>query len=249
MKTFKSLIVAFCITLLSQLTMAQSGTAQLVKRPHQVGTYDKLNVRFALQIRITEGDADAVEVEAEPEMQDRVQVGVKNGELTVEIPEDRMLYNETKSRKGGTNRNSKPVMVTIHVARLSQIKAAVACTIESSLPIKSDQLAITLKRASSLTAPIAVQTLTINADEASKLNLEGTAQKATIVCQQASRLNADKLTIGSANIKLQGSSNATVHVTETLSASADGVSTLTYSGNPKVESEVTTGLSKIRRAD
>ena len=144
-------------------------------------------------------------------------------------------------------KQTKGVTVTIHVAKLQQVQVSTGCSVESELPVQADNLIATVETGSRLTAPVSAKTLKLRVRDGSRANLQGTVSEADIQLSGAGNLDANKLTVARATVRLDGASRADIHVTETLSASADGVSTLNYAGNPTVTSQEATGLSKIRK--
>ena len=238
MKTVKIVLAAMLATVFSQGVHAQTtivGNGEIVKQQRSIGSFDKLTVRVGMRVRITSGNAGTAELEGESNILEHVVTDVKNGELTVMLAQNKS-YNQTKG-----------VTVTIHVSKLSEVEVSTGCSVESDLPIQADNLTATVATGSRLTAPISAKNLKLTVREGSQANLQGTAGEADIRLSGAGKLNADKLTIARASIKLDGASRADIHVTETLSASADGVSMINYTGNPTVKSQETNGLSKIRK--
>jgi hypothetical protein len=213
------------------------GNGKIVSEERTLEPYDRLLVDFAVKVRITRGDPTKAELEGEQNVLPYVTVSVNKGELTIGLSRT-TKFKETKS-----------VTVTIHQATLQAIKAKTACAITSDLPINSEQLTVTLDEACTLTTPLAVQQLTVDLAAASSVAFQGKTQTAVLRLDAASRVAAADLTIAKAELSLYGASHAFIHVTETLSASADGVSTIKYSGNPTVTSQRATGLSKIKHTD
>lgn len=238
---FSSLLTSAWLIALAQPTAAQInndrgrivGDGQLVTQQRTVGRFDQLSVDYAVTVRITEGDPALVELEAEGNVLPYLTVDTKGGQLLIGLSR-RASFKEIKK-----------VTVTIHNPRLNRISARTACGITSELPIEGKELILTLNEACSLTAPLRLRRLEINLEAASSVTLQGETTEATLRLEGAGKVNAEKLTIGQAEVSLNGASQARLHVTGTLTASADGVSTLTYSGNPTVQSAKTTGLSSI----
>jgi hypothetical protein len=237
----KTLIAGFFVAvtiLFNQTANAQDGivgNGQIVKQQRTIGSFTKLAVRVGMRVRITTGSAGQAELEGESNVLEHVVTTVKNGELTV------MLNENTRFK------NTKGVTVTIHVPKLNQVLVSTGCSVTSDLPIQADNLTATVETGSNLTAPIAAKSLKLTVQQGSKATIQGTATSATIQLSGAGKLDAAKLTIAHATIELDGASQANIHVTETLSASASGVSSITYSGNPTVTSQEATGMSKIRK--
>ena len=211
------------------------GNGQITKEQRTLDTFDKLTVRVGMRVKITTGDAAVAELEGESNMLEHVITDVKNGELTVMLAQNKS-YNQTKG-----------VTVTIHVAKLDEVQVSTGCTVESDLPIRASTLTATVETGSRLMAPVNVKNLVLTVKGGSQASLEGTATEADIRLSGAGKLSADKLSIKQASLHLNGASRADVHVTGTLSAVADGVSTLNYSGNPTVKIQEANGLSKISK--
>lgn len=213
------------------------GNGQISKETRDIGMYDRLLVDFAVKVRITEGDPARAELEGEQNVLPYITVAVNKGELTIGL-----------SRKAKF-KETKPITVTIHWANLQTITANTACSLTSDLPIEVAQLTIALHEACKLTAPLQVRQLDVNLTAASSVTIRGKADKALFRVEAASQVAARELTVAKADVNLSGASRAVVHVTETLSASADGVSSIRYSGNPTVTLQQATGLSTIRRSE
>lgn len=211
------------------------GSGKITEETRTVASYDRLLVDHTLHVRIAEGEPGTVVLSGEDNVLPRVQIAVSNGELSVG------LSRQTKFK------DTKPVTVTIHRAALRSIQAKTACTITADVPVVNDQLTISLGEASQLTADLDVQQLTVKLQGASAVTLQGKVRSASLQLDGASRLTAGQLRVAKADLTLNGASHATIHVTNNLSASADGVSTITYSGSPVIDAQRTTGLSTIKR--
>ncbi len=237
MKTIGIALALILTTVLNQSLYAQdiTGNGQIVKQQRTISSFDRLTVRLGMRVRITAGSAGTAELEGESNILEHVVTNVKNGELTIMLAQNKN-YKQTKG-----------VTVTIHVSKLDQIIVSTGCSVESELPIQADNLTATVETGSRLTAPVSTKSLKLTVKDGSQANLQGTTAEANIRLAGAGKLSADKLTIARATVQLDGACRADIHVTETLSASADGVSTLNYTGNPTVKSQQATGLSKIRR--
>ena len=238
MKILKTALFVALTTILSQGVYAQNsitGNGNIVKQQRAIGNFNKLTVRVGMRVRIETGNAGTADLEGESNILEHVVTEVKNGELTVMLAQNKS-YNQTKG-----------VTVTIHVAALESILVSTGCSVESDLPIQATNLTASVETGSRLTAPVSVKKLKLTVRDGSQANLQGTATEADIHLSGAGKLTADKLTIARADVELNGASRADIHVTETLSASAEGVSTVNYTGNPTVKSMETNGLSKIRK--
>ncbi len=234
---------AVCASLLTLTgAMAQTqpqivGNGDVVTKQRPLAPFHKLNVRVGMHVIITKGNEAIATLEGDSNILDHVQTDIKDGELTVMLKPNQS-YNQQKG-----------VTVTLHVRDLDQIMISTGCVVESDLAIRAKNLMATVEMGSKLTAPIDAKTLNLTVRQGSQAKLDGSVSEADIRLSGAGKLDADKLTIHRATVRLDGASNATLYVTKTLSATADGISTISYRGNPTVTSQQITGLSKIQKQD
>ena len=200
----------------------------LTIQKRSVAAFNCLHVRSAMQVSIRDGSPDQIEFTCQNYVVPYVRIRVKDGELIVKL--------SRPIRRKGT----RAVLVTLHNGNLTRIRAGQAASIESDVPLQSDQLAISLKGASGLAAPLTVNRLSVALEDASGAALRGTTSGAFFNLTGASQLSAEGLSIANLNIHLLKASQASVWVSDTLSASAGGVSVLTYRGTPAVIAQSTT---------
>ncbi|MGP8054544.1 MAG: head GIN domain-containing protein [Limisphaerales bacterium] len=91
---------------------------------------------------------------------------------------------------------------------------------------------------------LSVPDLTITSTGAVSIDADGSVSNMTASLTGASELTASKLSAKSATVELTGAANADVAVSDHLKATLTGAGSLTYSGNPSVESSVT-GVGRI----
>lgn len=78
-------------------------------------------------------------------------------------------------------------------------------------------------------------TLEVELDGASRLTVSGSCESLDAELDGASKLKATKLTCEDAKIETDGASSAHVNVAGSLSADADGASSIRYLGNPSIQ--------------
>lgn len=251
MKTTLYLVISLLLPI-ARLTHAQSAQPGTKSRPtleqRSVGSFDRLTVRNAIGVLITPGNAAQIELESDADQLQQVVTRMNGTELIVEVPEGKLLYNTRTNAKGKTTSNSKPISVTLHVSALKAIHLETACGLTIDTPVTTEELTVVLNSACQLTTALSVRTLKLSLDAASGATLKGSvADQADLRISGASHLVGSELTIKQATIDLNGSSGANIRVSGTLTATADGVSELRYSGDPTVKSAKATGLSSIER--
>ena len=90
-------------------------------------------------------------------------------------------------------------------------------------------------------AGLNVKKLTVNMSGAGKLIVAGKATEQTVTISGAGDYQAKELESKTATITIDGASNSIVNVTNVLNAIINGVGNIEYTGNPKVNKQVTGG--------
>jgi hypothetical protein len=106
---------------------------------------------------------------------------------------------------------------------------------------------IEVSGASRINGTVKTGALQVNIEGASSAFLNGAASTIVIEASGASNAALDTLTARAINVELSGASKATVSPTEKLSIDISGASSLTYTGNPSVESIEISGASTVHK--
>lgn len=93
---------------------------------------------------------------------------------------------------------------------------------------------------------VVAQKLDITAAGASKIELEGRAQTFWLNATGASSVDARKMKVGVGNLSVAGASTVKANASDTLRATATGMSKIEYQGNPVLEKQ-TSGGNRIER--
>ena len=251
MRNTSYLLITVLLTT-TRLIHAQSDRSATLAKPtleqRTISSFDRLTVRNAIGVLIIPGNATQIELESEADQLQRVVTRMNGTELIVEVPEGQLLYTTRTKANGKTSSNSKPISVTLHSSALKAIHLETACSLTIDTPITTDELTVVLNSACQLTTALSVRSLKLTLDAASGARLTGSvAGQADVLISGASQFMGSGLTIKQATINLNGSSEATISVSGSLTATAEGVSQLRYSGNPTVKSAKATGQSSIER--
>jgi hypothetical protein len=106
-----------------------------------------------------------------------------------------------------------------------------------------------LSGASRVDGEIKAKDVDLDATGASHVELGGAAQSAKLHATGACSLKLSDLALGSAETTVEGASNVSVKVKDSLTCTVNGASQLRYSGNPKVISKENDVSSSITRVD
>jgi hypothetical protein len=87
----------------------------------------------------------------------------------------------------------------------------------------------------------------VDTSGASKINLSGETAKLDIHVSGASKIDAEQLSASAVNIDSSGASKIAVNATNEIRTEASGASKITYTGDPKIVENQTSGASSITK--
>lgn len=89
----------------------------------------------------------------------------------------------------------------------------------------------------------------LNASSAGKIDISGTVDKVTATASSAGKVNGAEYTVRNASVRTSSAGKIAMHVTNFLSAKASSGGSVTYSGNPNVQSLDTSSGGRVRKAE
>lgn len=196
----------------------------------EVSDFQELELDGIGALILRQGDAESLTIEAEEKVLNRISSEVRRGRLVIQP--DRSF--NTK----------EPVTYYLTATRLTYIALSGSTRLEAEA-LSADQLQMTLKGSSSLAiANLTASVLDIEASGSGQIDLAGTVDQQTIRIDGTGVYNAGQLVSRQAAVDLAGTAQATVNVSESLTASASGTAKVMYLGNPDVQ-EQTSGVGSV----
>lgn len=136
--------------------------------------------------------------------------------------------------------------IVLFTPELKNITLQGAAELTTDSVFETQDLTISAYGASDIDVEVVAQKLDITAAGASKIELEGRAQTFWLNATGASSVDARKMKVGVGNLSVAGASTVKANASDTLRATATGMSKIEYQGNPVLEKQ-TNGGSRIER--
>jgi hypothetical protein len=210
-----------------------TGSGRLVTREvDTAGGFDRIQVASGFQVDVTMGGHDAVTVELDDNLADRLDAGVSAGTLRLGL-------------RGGGGISDATLRARVTVRRLGRIGASGAAAVRVAGELPGPTLEVELSGASTLDGAVRLEQAELGASGASEVRLTGSAGTVSATASGASDLAIDRLQARRAAVELSGASQARVWATESLSATASGASQLRFKGSPRFERRSASGGSSI----
>ncbi|PZS29814.1 MAG: hypothetical protein DLM61_12185 [Pseudonocardiales bacterium] len=183
-------------------------------------------------VHLTVGEPEQATIRMDDNLADRVDATVTDGTLRLGL-------------KPGSNVRNATLSAEITVNHLDRLVATGASKVTLGSPVTGPALQLAVSGASQITAPVGVDHLEASESGASVLALSGRVGSLHLSSAGTNQLLGPELLIANLDAVLAGASRATATVSDTLAATADGMSVLRYRGTPRIIRQQTSGDSSI----
>jgi hypothetical protein len=138
------------------------------------------------------------------------------------------------------------IKVKIYFKNLEELACSGIATITHTDTLRTQRLQIKSDGAAKIKLTLKVSELKVDADGASDITLDGVAEIFTIQADGASSVKAERLMVDKANASSDGTSSIKLQVTQTITANADGVSSIQYIGSPANKNISVDGMAQVK---
>jgi len=199
----------------------------------QVDAFTSIAISSAVEADIKIGSSASVVIEANPDYQKRISTSVRGGTLTI--------------RLDGTVNTRLAIKAHIVTPTLNGITVDGASNV-GTLGLTGD-FAVIVSGASQLNLNGKFGTLKVRLDGGSHLSASGIARACDLTIAGASTATLEPLEVGAAKADCSGASTVSFGSLQQVDFVANGASSITYTGSPKVVRSDSDGASSISSPD
>jgi hypothetical protein len=210
------------------------GSGNLENEEYAFDNFTSVEISSAFQFEIKQSGSYGINVTADDNVIDRVQVSEDGQTLRIRL---------------GTVPGLRLVTLkaSVNMPQLRGLIASGASRGTVSGFSSTEDLDITVSGASRVTGDITAGNVEFDISGASTIQLEGSANDMDANVSGASHFNLDAFAVNNADANFSGASTGTINLTGTLDANVSGASTLLYIGEPTMGDINTSGASTISR--
>ncbi len=200
--------------------------------------FTKIETSGAFEIRIIKSNTYSVKVEADEKH-------LKN--IVTEIVGDKLVIRIEKNGKNeyGTKMNSH--LVTIQMPTLNGLTCSGASEVHSNDIFETEKFELKTSGASEVELGINAKLLISKFSGASDIDLKGKVDTHALEMTGASDLDAENLETSKYAISTKGASDCRIFVTDELSISGSGASSIKYKGSPSKITKDTKGATDVSK--
>ncbi|MDQ2883766.1 MAG: DUF2807 domain-containing protein [Actinomycetota bacterium] len=211
---------------------AVAGSGRLTSRTIDLSGVTSVVAGANFVVHLTMGGPAQATVRMDDNLTDRIEATVTGHELRLGI-------------KPGARVRNATLIAEVTVGQLDRLAADGVSKVTLGSPVTGSALQLLVNGVSEITGSVGVDHLEASESGASLMALSGRAGSLHLTVAGTSQLRDQGLTVADLDALLSGASQATVTVSDTLSATADGASELRYRGAPQITHQQTSGVSSI----
>lgn len=209
-----------------------TGSGRLISRQLPLSGVTSVVIGASFVVHVALGAPEQATIRFDDNLGDLIEAEVSNDTLRIGLKPSSSVRNAT-------------LKAEVTVRQLDRLSAAGASDVTLASAPVGPALQLDLSGASKLSGPVRVDRLEVSEMGSCVLSLSGNAGSMHLTAAGASQLRGENLNVADLDATLSGASQATVAVSHTLAATADGVSMLRYRGSPHITRQRSSGVSSI----
>lgn len=226
------LLTTFYFASFAQQNIINDANAEV----RSVTVFSGIKVSGGIDVWLSQGDDYALAVSAtENKYRDNIRTEIRNGVLVIWYDSDNLKW----------NRGDKRLRAYISFKTLASLEASGACDLKINGTLNAESLALRISGACDITGAIKVSNMSMDLSGASTVKLTGNVDNLKLESSGASDVKNYDLVVENCIAKISGASDIKITITNSISASASGASSLNYKGNPEKKDVATSGASSI----
>ena len=210
-----------------------SGNGHVTKQKRDVTEFTGIKVGSGIDVYLTQGEPQSVEVEADENLLDWIRTEVNGNVLQV--------YTDKNIRMART----KKVMITCKT--LDRIDISSAGDVNGTNKFTLDKLDIQMSSAGDLKLELEANEIDISISSAGNVNLKGKTKILKADLSSAGDLNAFDLEATEGDISVSSAGNARVFVTGEASFRSSSAGDIDYRGEPKIREIHTSSAGSVNK--
>lgn len=214
------------------------GTATFAQKTEDrsVGSFNSVKISGGFNVTIQQGSSENVKISASGiDLQDII-TEIEGGSLRIRTRNDNWSW-----------KKDYDVDIVLTYKTLEGVTSSGSSRITTKNTIKSDNFDLTLSGSGKFKGSVETQKLEMSISGSGDIELSGSAKEQDVSISGSGDLEAMELKSSFAKIKISGSGNASVAVSEELDAKVSGSGDIRFAGNPQKQIFKSTGSGSIKK--
>lgn len=203
----------------------------------EVTGFDRIELSYTGELFITQGETEALTVEAEDEVLPKLESRVEGGTLHLTRGGDW----KDKLLGGLMAITQKRPVYRVALRTLRGLKLSGQGKVEVG-PLTTEELELGVSGLGTIHVPqLSAERLKVTSSGRSELSLGGSAREQTVVVSGSAEYQAAELASARATVRISGHGNIHLNVSDELDVTISGFGSVTYRGQPQVRQTISGG--------
>ena len=217
-------------------SVANGRIAEIQDR-HLTG-FNGVHVAGSFDVILTQGPNESVKVEAPSDVIDRVKTDVEGGVLKIYNKHDDFNW-------GNWWGHSKKIVVYVTAKDINSINISGSGDVSFRDGIKTNSLKLKISGSGDMKGHLEVKNLESSISGSGDMSLEGRADNSSVSLVGSGDYRAHNLQTAVTSVRVSGSGDAGINVSQRLDASVNGSGDVHYTGGPKTVNKSKSGSGDI----
>jgi hypothetical protein len=196
------------------------GIAEVISETREVSSFHSIRLSVNGEVTVIQGKEQSLVLRADDDVIPRLRTRVKNGTLVI-------------SSVGGIRRSAQ-LEIDIVMEEIKGLSISGSGTITVSDRIKADDVSLKISGSGDIFLELDASDINTKISGSGKINLSGTVKSHTIDISGSGDTKAFDLLTDTTTVKISGSGDCMVNVSENLDVKISGSGDVEYKGSPKV---------------
>jgi hypothetical protein len=217
---------------------SRRGNGHVVTQNRTISSFNKISIEGVFPVDLSQdGNAEAVKVEADENLQDYITVENNGNELVVKLKDEASIH------------ASKKMKVYINIKKLSELNFKSVGSLTTTNQLKLDSLELNSESVGKLCLDIDATFLRANLSSVGATTLKGRVTEVCINNKSVGTLSAYNLKAGTLKIHNTAIGTAEVYADSAFYIRSSAIGTLYYKGSGVVKELSSEGIGKVKKVD
>ena len=227
------IMLLFLIACNAQKYRRIKGNGNVINKTRNVGNFDKIDVSGSFDVTLVKGNEGEIKIRIEDNLLSYLETNVEGGKLKI------------KWKKGTNISTNKGVQLTVYFNDINAVGLSGSGEIVSKDMIKSDNFDIAVAGSGDINLNVDTKQLKAGISGSGDIEVNGSADEFTATISGSGDIEAFDLKSKKATVKIAGSGDMELSVSEELTARVSGSGDIKYKGNPRIEDIKVSGSGEI----
>ena len=211
------------------------GNGAVTTITRNVSNYDEIGVAGSFEVTLVKGKEGEITIKSDENLLEYIVTEVKKGNLSI------------KTKKGYQLRSKQKIEITVPFNEIEGVSLAGSGNIYSNDEIKSNELKLSLAGSGNMDLKVSAKDLDTNIAGSGNMTLNGNTDDFECSIAGSGNLNGYNLKTSIANVKIAGSGNVKIDISNEVHAKIAGSGNVLYTGNPEIVKSKSVGSGSVKK--